>query len=148
MISRKISEEMRYRQAEQKCFGYCVITGICWNDGKKNMRPNSRRTAGVLCLWRRCTGSHISNICWIFFCKIYGMALDGWDCMRIAKQLMDDKVPIIRVKSNTECDVNYYSWGSARISYILRNPFYKAHIWSAGHIRKGFAPTPMTNYPP
>ena len=27
------------------------------------------------------------------------MALDGWDCMRIAKQLMDDKVPIIRVKS-------------------------------------------------
>ncbi|MFR2825162.1 MAG: DUF4368 domain-containing protein [Enterocloster bolteae] len=75
------------------------------------------------------------------------MALDGWDCMRIAKQLMDDKVPIIRVKSNTECDVNYYSWGSARISYILRNPFIRAHIWSAGHIRKGFAPTPMTLSP-
>ena len=85
-------------------------------------------------MWRRCTGSHISNICWIFFCKIYGMALDGWDCMRIAKQLMDDKVPIIRVKSNTECDVNYYSWGSARISYILRNPFYKgAHLVCRTH---------------
>ena len=56
--------------------------------------------------------------------KIYDMALDGWGCMRIAKQLMDDKVPITRVKSNTECDVNYYSWGSARISHILRNPFY------------------------
>ena len=40
--------------------------------------------------------------------KIYDMALDGWGCMRIAKQLMDDKVPITRVKSNTECDVNYY----------------------------------------
>lgn len=30
--------------------------------------------------------------------KIYDMALDGWGCMRIAKQLMDDKVPITRVK--------------------------------------------------
>ena len=61
--------------------------------------------------------------------KIYDMALDGWGCMRIAKQLMDDKVPITRVKSNTECDVNYYAWGGARISHILRNPFYKgAHL--------------------
>ena len=41
--------------------------------------------------------------------KIYDLALDGWGCMRIAKQLMDDKIPITRVKSNTECDVNYYS---------------------------------------
>ena len=61
--------------------------------------------------------------------KIYDLALDGWGCMRIAKQLMGDKIPITRVKSNTECDVNYYSWGSARISHILRNPFYKgAHL--------------------
>ena len=66
--------------------------------------------------------------------KIYDMALDGWGCMRIAKQLMDDKVPITRVKSNTECDVNYYSWGSARISHILRNPFYKgAHLICRTH---------------
>ena len=66
--------------------------------------------------------------------KIYDMALDGWGCMRIAKQLMDDKVPITRVKSNTECDVNYYSWGSARISHILRNPFYKgAHLVCRTH---------------
>ena len=48
--------------------------------------------------------------------KIYDMALDGWGCMRIAKQLMEDKIPITRVKSNTEYDVNYYSWGSARIA--------------------------------
>lgn len=73
--------------------------------------------------------------------KIYNMALDGWGCMRIAKQLMDDKIPITRVKGNTECDVNYYSWGSARISHILRNPFYKgAHLVCRTHqkgIRSG-----------
>ena len=66
--------------------------------------------------------------------KIYDMALGGWGCMRIGKQLMDDKVPITRVKSNTECDVNYYSWGSARISHILRNSFYKgAHLVCRTH---------------
>lgn len=60
--------------------------------------------------------------------------MDGWGCMRIAKQLMEDKIPITRVKSNTECDVNYYSWGSARISHILRNPFYKgAHLVCRTH---------------
>ena len=47
---------------------------------------------------------------------------------------MDDKIPITRVKSNTECDVNYYSWGSARINHILRNPFYKgAHLVCRTH---------------
>ncbi|XBX07951.1 recombinase family protein [Enterocloster clostridioformis] len=66
--------------------------------------------------------------------KIYGLALNGWGCMRIAKQLMEDKIPITRVKGNTECDVNYYSWGSARISHILRNPFYKgAHLVCRTH---------------
>ena len=31
-------------------------------------------------------------------------------------------------------DVNYYSWGSARISHILRNPFYKgAHLVCRTH---------------
>ena len=73
--------------------------------------------------------------------KIYSMALDGWGCMRIAKQLMEDKVPITRVKSNTECDANYYAWGGARISHILRNPFYKgAHLVCRTHqkgIRSG-----------
>lgn len=66
--------------------------------------------------------------------RIFELALDGWGCMRIAKQLMDDKAPITRVKANTECDVNYYSWGSARISHILRNPFYKgAHLVCRTH---------------
>ena len=66
--------------------------------------------------------------------KIYDLALNGWGCMRIAKQLMEDKVPITRVKGNTACDVNYYAWGGARISHILRNPFYKgAHLVCRTH---------------
>ena len=73
--------------------------------------------------------------------KIYDMALDGWGCMRIAKQLMEDKVPITRIKGNIDCDVNYYSWGSARINRIPRNPFYKgAHLVCRTHqkgIRSG-----------
>lgn len=66
--------------------------------------------------------------------KIYDLALDGWGCMRIAKKLMEDRVPITRVKSNKECDANYYAWGGARISHILRNPFYKgAHLVCRTH---------------
>lgn len=38
-----------------------------------------------------------------------------------------------QIKSQV-CDVNYYSWGSARISHILRNPFYKgAHLVCRTH---------------
>ena len=47
---------------------------------------------------------------------------------------MEDKVPITRVKGDTACDVNYYSWGASRISHILRNPFYKgAHLVCRTH---------------
>ena len=73
--------------------------------------------------------------------KIYDMALDGWGCMRIAKRLMEDKAPITHVKTQTECDVNYYYWSASRISHILRNPFYKgAHLVCRTHqkgIRSG-----------
>ena len=68
IIKRKISEEVRYRQAEQKCFRVLCDYLRLWNAGKKNMLPNSRRMTGIPCLWRLCTGSHISNICWIFSC--------------------------------------------------------------------------------
>lgn len=72
---------------------------------------------------------------------IYDLALDGMGCMRISKQLMEEKVPITRVKTNTEFDANYYSWGSSRISNILRNPFYKGvHLVCRTHqkgIRSG-----------
>lgn len=69
--------------------------------------------------------------------------LDGLGCMRISKRLMEEKIPITRVKANTEFDANYYSWGGARISHILRNPFYKgAHLVFRTH-QKASAPTPM-----
>ena len=65
---------------------------------------------------------------------IYDLALDGLGCMRIAKRLMEEKIPITRVKSGTNCDVNYYSWGSSRINHILRNPFYKgSHLVCRTH---------------
>lgn len=73
--------------------------------------------------------------------KIYDYALDGLGCMRISKRLMEEKIPITHVKANTDCDANYYSWGGARISHILRNPFYKgAHLVCRTHqkgIRSG-----------
>lgn len=65
---------------------------------------------------------------------IYDLALDGMGCMKIAKQLMEEKVPITKIKHGTECDVNYYSWGGSRISSILRNPFYKgSHLVCRTH---------------
>ena len=33
--------------------------------------------------------------------KIYDLALDGWGCVRIGKQLMEDRVPITKVKGNS-----------------------------------------------
>ncbi len=72
---------------------------------------------------------------------IYDLALDGMGCMRISKQLMEEKVPITHVKKNTEFDANYYFWSASRISHILRNPFYKgAHLVCRTHqkgIRSG-----------
>ena len=59
--------------------------------------------------------------------------LDGMGNMRIAKKLLEEKIPITRVKANTALDANYYTWGTARIGHILRNPFYKAHTLCAGH---------------
>ena len=65
---------------------------------------------------------------------IYELALNGNGCMRIAKRLMEERVPITKVKANTECDVNYYAWSVSRISTILRNPFYKgAHVVCKTH---------------
>ena len=61
--------------------------------------------------------------------KIYDYALDGLGCMRISKKLMEEKIPVTHVKSNTERQENYYYWVGSRISHILRNPFYKgAHL--------------------
>ena len=41
--------------------------------------------------------------------KIYDYALDGMGNMRIAKKLLEEKIPITRVKANTALDANYYT---------------------------------------
>ena len=172
-VRRKISEELRYRQAEQKCFRVlCDYLHIAITDGvdsltrqemditpfKNILNDMYSRDISKKVLAGRMTRSRQGKFCGgqpplglmrdpedkghlildpetaPVIRKIYDLALDGWGCMRIAKQLMDDKIPITRVKSNTECDVNYYSWGSARISHILRNSFYKgAHLVCRTH---------------
>lgn len=57
--------------------------------------------------------------------KIFDYAIDGMGCMRISKRLMEEKIPVTHVKSNTDREENYYYWAGSRISHILRNPFYK-----------------------
>lgn len=66
--------------------------------------------------------------------KIYQLALDGLGCGRIAKKLMEERVPMTRPRGNAVYDVNYYAWSGARVNHILRNPFYKgAHVVCRTH---------------
>ncbi len=54
--------------------------------------------------------------------------------MKICKVLMEERIPITRMQTGTDCDVNYYAWSGSRISSILRNPFYKgAHVVCKTH---------------
>ena len=58
-VKRKISEELRYRQAEQKCFRVlCDYLHLL----------ERRRKHGTRCLWRPCKKSRTRSICWIFCC--------------------------------------------------------------------------------
>ena len=66
--------------------------------------------------------------------KIYGMALNGDGCMKIAKKLMEERIPITKISEENDHGLNRYSWSSSRISRILRNPFYKgAHVVCRTH---------------
>lgn len=66
--------------------------------------------------------------------RIFDLALDGFGNMKICKVLMEERIPITRTQTGTDCDVNYYAWSSSRISTILRNPFYKgAHVVCKTH---------------
>ena len=56
---------------------------------------------------------------------VFDLAADGYGMMRIAKYLLEHKIPITRVKGPIESEVRYYSWGSSVISKMLRNPVYK-----------------------
>lgn len=65
---------------------------------------------------------------------IYDLALDGYGSYRIAKVLLDKKIPITSMRTNREVDANYYSWGGSRITSILRNPvYYGAHTVCKTH---------------
>ena len=66
--------------------------------------------------------------------RIYDLALDGFGNMKICKVLMEERIPVTRMQTGTDCDVNYYAWSGSRISTILRNPFYKgAHVVCKTH---------------
>ena len=60
---------------------------------------------------------------------IYDLALEGNGCMKIRKTLMEERIPITRLRPTTLTDAGYYFWGDSRISNILRNPIYKG-----GHV--------------
>ncbi len=66
--------------------------------------------------------------------RIFDLALDGFGNMKICKVLMEERIPITRMQTGTDCDINYYAWSGSRISTILRNPFYKgAHVVCKTH---------------
>ena len=66
--------------------------------------------------------------------RIFDLALDGFGNMKICKVLMEERIPITRMQTGTDCDINYYAWSGSRISSILRNPFYKgAHVVCKTH---------------
>ena len=60
---------------------------------------------------------------------IYDLALEGNGCMKSRKTLMEERIPITRLRPTTLNDAGYYFWGDSRISNILRNPIYKG-----GHV--------------
>lgn len=65
---------------------------------------------------------------------IYDLASNGMGTMRIAKYLLEHKIPITRLRTRQNPDVNYYAWGSSTINKILRNPVYRgAHVVCRTH---------------
>lgn len=65
---------------------------------------------------------------------IYDLAANGYGQMRIAKYLLDHKIPITRVREPVQSEVRYYSWSGTRVSKILRNPVYKGdHVVCRSH---------------
>ena len=56
---------------------------------------------------------------------IYDLALNGCGTMKIAKYLLEHRIPITRLRTDRNPDVNYYAWSGTTICKILRNPVYK-----------------------
>ena len=64
---------------------------------------------------------------------IYDLASNGYGTMRIAKHLLERRIPVTRSKT-AKVDVNYYSWNSGAIGKMLRNPVYRgAHVVCKTH---------------
>ncbi len=65
---------------------------------------------------------------------IYDLAANGYGIIRIAKYLLEKKIPITRVKGPVESETRYYSWGGSVINKVLRNPIYKGdHVVCRTH---------------
>lgn len=56
---------------------------------------------------------------------VFDLALNGCGTMKIAKHLLERKIPITRIKTPVESEVRYYSWSGSVIGKMLRNPVYK-----------------------
>ena len=41
--------------------------------------------------------------------RIFDLALDGFGNIKICKVLMEERIPITRMQTGTDCDVNYYA---------------------------------------
>ena len=109
-ISKKVSSSIMIRSKQGKFCGGTPPLGLMRDPEDKGHLIIDPKTAPIIR-------------------KIYDYALDGLGCMRISKKLMEEKIPVTHVKSNTERQENYYYWAGSRISHILRNPFYKgAHL--------------------
>ena len=67
-VKRKISEELRYRQAEQKCFRVLCDYLHLLERWEKEYAPQTPEDTWNPLLWRHYRKSLISSICWIFCC--------------------------------------------------------------------------------
>ena len=66
-VKKKLSEELRFKQAGLQCFRILSDYNHLLENGKQNMRRKSRRRNGIPCLWRLYRSRHTSSICWISF---------------------------------------------------------------------------------
>ena len=67
-VRRKISEELRYRQAEQKCFRVLCDYLHLLERWEKEYAPQTPRKHGTRCFWKHYTKKPVPNICWMFSC--------------------------------------------------------------------------------
>ena len=65
---------------------------------------------------------------------VFDLASNGYGTMKIAKYLLERKIPITRIKTPVESEVRYYSWSGTTINKMLRNPVYKGdHVVCKSH---------------